>query len=117
MTADQIWQAALIELQLQMTKATFDTWVKNTRAISHKDGIFVIGVPDALARDWLENRLLATDQFAWLGLSDIVPPYEETAFWIRANYYDPWCAREAGVDVIVMEYKTLEDIKKEFQRI
>jgi hypothetical protein len=60
MTADQIWQAALIELELQMTKATFDTWVKNTRAVSHKDGIFVIGVHDALARDWLENRLLTT---------------------------------------------------------
>nr|NIO67807.1 chromosomal replication initiator protein DnaA [Anaerolineae bacterium] len=60
MTADQIWQAALRELQLQMTKATFDTWVKNTRAISHEDGIFVIGVPNALARDWLENRLLTT---------------------------------------------------------
>ena len=51
-----------------------------------------------------KNRLLATDQFAWLGLSDIVPPYEETAFWIRANYYDPWCVREAGADVIVQAW-------------
>ena len=34
MRADQIWQAALGELQLQMTKATFDTWVKNTHVIS-----------------------------------------------------------------------------------
>jgi hypothetical protein len=68
MTADQIWQAALIELQLQMTKATFDTWVKNTRAISHKEGIFVIGVHDALARDWLENRLLTTVERTLVGI-------------------------------------------------
>ncbi len=58
MTAEQIWQAALGELQLQMPKATFDTWVKKTQAVSYEDGIFVIGVPDASARDWLEDRLL-----------------------------------------------------------
>jgi hypothetical protein len=68
MTADQIWQAALRELQLQMTKATFDTWVKNTRAISDEDGIFVIGVPNALARDWLENRLLTTVERTLVGI-------------------------------------------------
>ncbi len=68
MTADQIWQAALRELQLQMTKATFDTWVKNTRALSHEDGIFVIGVHDALARDWLENRLLTTVERTLIGI-------------------------------------------------
>jgi len=68
MIADQIWQAALRELQLQMTKATFDTWVKNTRAISHEEGIFVIGVPNALARDWLENRLLTTVERTLVGI-------------------------------------------------
>jgi hypothetical protein len=68
MTADPIWQAALRELQLQMTKATFDTWVKNTWAISHEEGIFVIGVPNALARDWLENRLLTTVERTLVGI-------------------------------------------------
>jgi hypothetical protein len=68
MTADQIWQAALKELQLQMTKATFDIWVKNIRAISYKDGIFTIGVQNALARDWLENRLLATVERILVGV-------------------------------------------------
>jgi hypothetical protein len=68
MTADQIWQATLRELQLQMTKATFDTWVKNTRAISHEGEIFVIGVPSAFARDWLENRLLTTVERTLVGI-------------------------------------------------
>jgi hypothetical protein len=69
MTPDQIWQAALIELQLQMTKAAFDTWVKKTRAISHKDRVFVIGVHNDLARDWLENRLLATVERTLVGIT------------------------------------------------
>ncbi len=60
MKADQIWQAALGELQLQMTKATFDTWVKPTSVLSYEDGAFVIAVPNAYAQDWLQNRLLST---------------------------------------------------------
>ncbi|HIP96092.1 MAG TPA: chromosomal replication initiator protein DnaA, partial [Anaerolineae bacterium] len=58
MKPDQVWQAALGELQLQMTRATFDTWVKNTSVISYEDGTFLIGVRNGYAKDWLENRLL-----------------------------------------------------------
>jgi transposase len=43
-----------------------------------------------------KNRLLATDQFAWLGLTHILPPYEAAAFWIREHWYDPWRVCEAG---------------------
>lgn len=68
MTADQIWQAALSELQLQMTKATFDTWVKNTHMVECDDGTFVIGVQDAFAKDWLENRLLTTVKRTLVGI-------------------------------------------------
>ena len=43
-----------------------------------------------------KNRLLATDQFAWLGLAGIVPDYSDAAFWIRAQCYDPWFVLQAG---------------------
>ena len=58
MNADQIWRATLGDLQLQMTKPTFDTWLKNTGAISYEDGTLIVGVHNAYAKDWLENRLL-----------------------------------------------------------
>jgi chromosomal replication initiator protein len=57
-----VWQAALGELQLQMTKATFDTWVKQTYVVAYEDGTFVIGAQNGFAIDWLENRLHATIQ-------------------------------------------------------
>jgi transposase len=44
----------------------------------------------------IKQRLLATDLFAWLGLSDIVPPYEDTACWLRDHWYDPWRVCEVG---------------------
>jgi len=57
MDAQQLWQAALGQLQLQLAKPTYDTWVKNTQGISYEDGVLVVGVHSAYAKDWLENRL------------------------------------------------------------
>ena len=57
MDAKRIWQAALGELQLQLTKATFDTWLKDTVGLACEDGAFVVGVRNGYAKDWLENRL------------------------------------------------------------
>jgi chromosomal replication initiator protein len=60
MSADQIWQAALGQLQMQMTQATYDTWVKDTRLVSKDAHKLVIGTKSAYAKDWLENRLVKT---------------------------------------------------------
>jgi chromosomal replication initiator protein len=60
MKADQAWQAALGQLQMDMQKAAFDTWVKDTELISYEDGVFIIGVRNAYARDWLAERLSST---------------------------------------------------------
>jgi len=68
MHPEQAWQAALGELQLQLTKATFDTWVKNTYVIGCEDRTFLIGVHNAYAKDWLENRLLTTIKRTLIGV-------------------------------------------------
>lgn len=60
MKGEKAWQAALGQLQLEMPKAAFDTWVANSEFISYEDGYFIIGAPNAYARDWLENRLVST---------------------------------------------------------
>jgi chromosomal replication initiator protein len=60
MDADRVWQAILDQLRLQMPKATFDTWIKDTRIISHDSDKLIIGTGSAYAKDWLENRLSST---------------------------------------------------------
>lgn len=80
MNAQQAWQAALGELQLQLTKPTFDTWVKNTYVISWEDGTFLVGVHNGYAKDWLENRLLTTMKRT---LSSIVGKTVEIKFAVR----------------------------------
>ena len=60
MKAEQAWQAAVGQLQMEMPKAAFDTWVRDAELIAYEDGVFMIGVPNAYARDWLESRLTST---------------------------------------------------------
>ncbi len=60
MNAEQAWQATLGQLQMDMSKAAYDTWVKNCRLITFEQDKFTIGVPNAYARDWLETRLTTT---------------------------------------------------------
>lgn len=57
-TAQKQWQTALGELQLQMTRATFDTWLRGSRVISCEDDIYTVFVRHAYAVDWLQNRLM-----------------------------------------------------------
>ena len=56
-SAQSIWEAALGELQLQVNKPNFDTWLKDTAGISYKEGVFVIGVPNVFIAEWLRSRL------------------------------------------------------------
>lgn len=60
MKAEQAWQAALGQLQMEMPKAAFETWVRNTEFLSYEDGSFIVGVQNAYARDWLQSRLTST---------------------------------------------------------
>jgi len=60
MKADQAWQAAIGQLQMEMPRASFNTWVKDTQLLAYEDGEFVVGAPNTYARDWLEGRLSST---------------------------------------------------------
>lgn len=60
MKAEQAWHAALGQLQLEMPKPAFDTWVRDADLFAYEDGTFVISVRNAYARDWLESRLTNT---------------------------------------------------------
>jgi chromosomal replication initiator protein len=62
MKPNEVWQAALGELELQMTRETFNTWLKPTRIISFEDGTLIVGVENGYVKEWLSNRLLATIQ-------------------------------------------------------
>lgn len=60
MKAESAWKATLGELELQMTKATFNTWLKDAQLLSFSDEEYVVGVRNDYAKDWLGTRLNET---------------------------------------------------------
>jgi len=55
--ARSIWETTLGELQLQLPRDTYDTWLRDTVLLAHEDGSYIVGVQNVYAREWLENRL------------------------------------------------------------
>jgi len=60
MNIEQTWKFVLEQLQRDMPRASFDTWVRDTQALSSAGGVLTVAVRNAYARDWLESRLLDT---------------------------------------------------------
>ncbi len=52
----KVWQAALGELELMLSKANFTTWFKNTFISSFEDEAIIIGVPNTFTKVWLEKK-------------------------------------------------------------
>ncbi len=94
MKAEQAWQAALGQLQMEMPKATFDTWVRGAELAAYEDGDFKIGVPNAYARDWLESRLASTLKRLLTGLMN---RSVEVHFIVWQNLVETSEAKEAEI--------------------
>ncbi len=96
MNAQQAWQAARGQLQLEMPKAAFDTWVRNTEYLSYEDGSFMIGVPNAYARDWLQSRLTSTVTRLLTGMMNRTV---EVRFVVWQNGHQPLEVQELAFEV------------------
>lgn len=62
------WQLALGELQLEMTRATFETWVKPAILLS-VNGTWKIGISNDYSKDWLDRRLRSTIERILTGIT------------------------------------------------
>jgi chromosomal replication initiator protein len=58
-TAKETWEAAKGALQVQVSRSNFETWLKETVGITHQGDRFLVGTPNAFAKEWLEKRLLS----------------------------------------------------------
>ncbi len=64
----EIWEAALGELQLQVNKPNFRTWFKGARCLAYKDNQFVIGVPNTFVAEYLDKNQRSLIEKTLIGL-------------------------------------------------
>jgi chromosomal replication initiator protein len=60
MNSNTAWEAALGQLQMEMPRSSYETWVRNAELVSYELDTFTIGVQNAFTRDWLDSRLKST---------------------------------------------------------
>jgi len=56
-SASEIWETALGELQIQVNKPNYETWLKDTVGLSYHNNCFTIGVPTTFVGEWLNKHL------------------------------------------------------------
>jgi chromosomal replication initiator protein len=55
-TVKQLWDDALIHIELSITPANFKTWFKETYISSLESGSATLGVPSVFVKDWLADK-------------------------------------------------------------
>jgi len=92
MESEQIWQAAQEELRFQLSKPSYETWLKNASLVGREKNSFKIGVPTKLAKDWLEDRYSAMIKET---LSAIVSGDVSVAFEVIPDTREPSSRKSA----------------------
>ena len=60
--SQEVWKAVLGELQLQLPRPTYETWLKQTEGVCYEDQSLVVEVPTPFAVAWLERRMYQSIQ-------------------------------------------------------
>jgi chromosomal replication initiator protein len=56
MTLQELWEAALGEIEVSISKASFNTWFKNSQLISRQGHKVVVGISSIFQKSWIETK-------------------------------------------------------------
>jgi hypothetical protein len=110
MNPEQAWQSALGQLQRELPKEYFDTWVRDAHLVSCIDGMVTIGVRNNYTRDRLESRLSGTVTHLMTGILD---QHLEVSFVVdQPENVDDHQAELSTTVVRVVQRLTYEEVVK-----
>jgi len=88
--APEIWEAALGQLQLEVSKPNFSTWLSKTVGMECRDHRFVVGVPNTFIAEYLEKNQRSLIEKA---LTGILRDDVKVEFRVSASAEKPGAAR------------------------
>ncbi|MFC1942028.1 chromosomal replication initiator protein DnaA [Chloroflexota bacterium] len=65
----EIWETALGELQIQVSKPNYRTWFGKTSGLTYEDNQFIVGVPNAFVAEYLEKNQRSLIEKSLIGLT------------------------------------------------
>ncbi len=84
--AQQIWEAALGELQIQVNKPNYRTWLEKTAGLSYQKDQFVIGVPNTFVAEYLDKNQRSLIEKVLTGL---IHQEVQVQFQVDNNHQNP----------------------------
>ncbi len=85
-SAQQIWEAALGELKLQVNKSNYRTWLEKTTGLGLQDGNFVIGVTNTFVAEYLDKNQRSLIEKALAGQTG---QEVRVQFQVNSSYQSP----------------------------
>jgi len=68
-SAHEIWEAALGELQIQVTKSNYRTWLEKTEGLSYESNQLVVGAPNVFVAEYLDKNQRSLIEKTLIGLT------------------------------------------------
>ena len=72
MDSKKLWDSVLLDIEMAVSKANFNTWFKETYIYKFEDGVVHLSVPNAFVKEWLMKKYHASILKALRGLSENV---------------------------------------------
>ena len=52
----ELWERALVDIELAVSEANFSTWFNGTYIIKNEEGVIYLGVPNSFIQEWLYKK-------------------------------------------------------------
>ena len=56
MDLEQIWKAALGEIEVHISRPNFLTWFKSSKLLEKRDGVALVSLPNHFAKEWIQDK-------------------------------------------------------------
>jgi chromosomal replication initiator protein len=56
MDLEKLWQSTMGEMEIQLSKANFSMWLRDSRPVDWKEGTLYVALPSNFAKTWVEDK-------------------------------------------------------------
>ena len=110
-SAQEIWEAALGELQIQVNKSNYRTWLQKTVGLAYQNGQFVIGVPNTFVAEYLANNQRSLIEKTLIGLTN---HNTQVVFQVATRYQNSANSYSAQEEIPPVAQKSLSRFNSKY---
>ena len=97
-SAREIWDAALGELQIQVSRSNYRTWLEKTVGMEYQNKHFVVSVPNTFIAEYLDRNQRSLIEKTLIHLTS--SPDIQVAFQVNGRYHNSSNGHSADTDIL-----------------